>query len=136
MKTRVLYFSNKKKMKLFADILCAKLEAKSDTIPPAYPCENEKLVVVCVTLGKEVPDALRRFIREFSTQRAHNVAFVIDGPDTSSTILMNEAREAGTNVIAETFTAVCGGLPFLGKVKPEEQKAIEEWIDRVLTELK
>jgi len=78
MKTRVLYFSNKKKMKLFADILCAKLEAKSDTIPPAYPCENEKLVAVCVSLGKEVPDALRRFIREFSKQRAHNVAFVIE----------------------------------------------------------
>ena len=49
---------------------------------------------------------------------------------------MNEAREAGTNVISESFPAVCGGLPFLAKVKPEEKKAVEEWLDRVLAELK
>ena len=136
MKTRVLYFSSQKKMKLFADILCDKLQAKSDTIPPAYPCENEKLVVIGASVGKEVPDAFRRFLRELSKQRAQNVAFFIDGPDTSASIIMNEAREAGTNVISESFPAVCGGLPFLAKVKPEEKKAVEEWLDRVLAELK
>jgi hypothetical protein len=137
LKTRILYFpENRKKLLLFSQILCDKLECKSDKIPPAYPCENEKLVVIGVSVGKDIPDSLRRFCRELVKTRAQNVAFFVDGPKQSAVDLMNESREAGSNVIGEVFECKTGGLPFLAKVTPEEKTGIEEWLKRVLAEIK
>ncbi len=137
MKARVLYFpEGNKKLLLLSQVLCDKLQCKSDKIPPAYPCENEKLVVIGVTLKKELPDSLRRFCRELVKTRAQNVAFFADGSKSTLVDLMNASREAGTNVISEVFECTTGGLPFLAKVKPEEKTAIEEWLDKVLAQLK
>lgn len=137
MKARVLYFpENNKKLLLFSQILCDKMQCKLDKIPPAYPCENEKLVLIGVTVNKDLPDSVRRFCRELIKTRAQNVAFFADGPKTSLVDLMNESREAGTNVINEVFECKTGGLPFLAKVKPEEKTAIEDWLSKVLAQVK
>jgi hypothetical protein len=135
-KARVLYFpENKKKLQMVSQILCDKLECKSDKIPPAYPCENEKLVVIGAQIGKDIPDSLRRFCRELVKTRTQNVAFFIDGPKTAAVDLMNESREAGTNVFGEIFECKTGGLPIFVKVTPEEKTGIEEWLKKVLAEV-
>jgi hypothetical protein len=137
MKSRVLYFpENNKKLSLLSRVLCDKLQCKLDKIPPAYPCENEKLVLIGVSMKNDMPDALRRFCRELVKTRAQNVAFFGDAPETTMVNLMNEAREAGTNVIGDVFECKTGGLPFLARVKPEEQTGIEEWLKKVLEQLK
>ena len=137
MKARVLYFpENNKKLLLLSQIMCDKLQCKSDKIPPAYPCENEKLVVIGVTLNKDLPDSVRRFCRELVKTRAQNVAFFADGPKSSMVDLMNAAREAGTNVIDEVFEVKTGGLPFFVKVKPDEKSGIEDWLSKVTAQLK
>lgn len=136
MKARVLYFpENNKKLQLFSQILCNKLECKSDKIPPAYTCENEKLVIIGARFGKELPDSLRRFCRELTRSKTQNAAFFIDGPKTIAVDLMNEAREAGTNVFGEIFECKTGGLPFLANVSPEEKTGIEEWLNKILEEV-
>lgn len=137
MKARVLYFpENNKKLQLLSQVVCGKLSCKSDKIPPAYPCENEKLVIIGIQVGKEVPDVLRRFCRELVKTRAQNVAFFVDGPKTTATEVMNAAREAGTNVIGATFECKTGGLPLFVKVSDEEKKGLEGWIDKISAELK
>lgn len=119
-----------------SQILCDKLQCKSDKIPPAYPCENEKLVVIGVTLNKDLPDSVRRFCRELVKTRAQNVAFFADGPKSSLVDLMNAAREAGTNVIDEVFEVKTGGIPFFVKVKSEEKTGIEDWLNKVTAQIK
>ena len=137
MKTRVLYFpENNKKLALLSQVLCDKLQCKFDKIPPAYPCENEKLVLIGVSMKNDLPDSLRRFCRELVKTRAQNIAFFGDAPDASMVNLMNEGREAGTNVIGDIFQCKTGGLPFLAKVKPEEKTAIELWLTKVMEQLK
>ncbi len=137
MKTRVLYFpESNKKLSLYADILAAKLECKTDKIPPAYNCENEKLVVIGVKIGNDAPDALARFCKILNKTRAQNVAFFFDGPKNVVDELANNIREAGANVISPSFTCKTGGLPFLAKVSADEKKEILEWIDKILLEVK
>lgn len=135
-KVRVLYFSNKGKMISLADAICAKLDCKSDTIPPAYPCENERLVIIGASIGKEIPNQLRLFCAGLNKSRAHNVALYIDGPKGTVTELKNLISEAGANVINEVHYCE-GGLPlkFMKKITDEERKSIVEWASKIHADL-
>lgn len=135
-KVRVLHFSNKGKMISLADAICAKLDCKSDTIPPAYPCENERLVIIGASVGKEVPNQLRLFCAGLNKSRAHNVAFYIDGTEEAATQLKNLIREAGANPIEEVHFCK-GGLPlkFVKGISEEERAGIVDWASKIHAEL-
>lgn len=127
-KVRVLYFSGKGKMIAFADAICAKLDCKSDTIPPAYPCENERLVIIGASIGKEIPNQLRLFCAGLNKSRTQYAAFYIDGPKESAANLQNLVSEAGAKIIGDVYYCK-GGIPlkFLKGISEEERKGIVEW---------
>ena len=135
-KMRVLYYSKKGKMATLADTICAKYGCKSDDIPPAYPCENEKLVVLGLSIGKELPNDLGLFCRGFDKSRAKNVALYIDGEKDMANTVKNMMREGGVNVYDEVFY-VKGGLPFkfFKKITDEEKNGILAWIDKIYTDV-
>ena len=137
MKARVLiYPENQKKLSLLSGVLCAKLDCKADKIPPGYNCENEKLVIIGVKLGKDAPDDLARFCKALNKSRAQNVAFYYDAPKNVVDELMNNVREAGVNVISPALPCKTGGLPFLAKLTPEEKAEFESWLEKITAELK
>lgn len=132
-KMRVLYFSSKGKMASLAEEICKKYGLKSDVIPPAYPCENEKLVFIGVTVGKEVPDKLRQFAIALNKSRAHNVAFIVDGTRADATDIMNYVRSAGAKVCDEVLYLKLGfSLPFMKSSSSEDTKKVLEWAGRVI----
>ena len=135
-KMRVLYYSKSGKMAAMAGAIASKYDVKIDDIPPAYPCENEKLVVIGISVGKEVPNDLRLFLQGFDKSRAENVAFFVDGPKESAREAMNYIRERGVAVVDEACY-VKGGLPFkfIKGVKEEEKTALLNWIDKIYTEI-
>ena len=135
-KVRVLYFSPKGKMISFADAICAKLDCKSDTIPPAYPCETEGLVIIGATVGKEIPNQLRLFCAGLNKTRANNVAFYIDGPKEAAAELKNLIFDAKSNPIDEVYF-VKGGLPFkfAKKISEEERSGIVSWAKNIYDNL-
>ena len=56
-KMRILYASNKKKMVNFANEIKAKYELafnSVDVIPPAYPCDKERIVVLAISAKGEL----------------------------------------------------------------------------------
>ena len=138
-KMRVLYASSKKKINNIANEIKAKYELafnSVDVIPPAYPCDKERIVVLAISAKGDLSDAVERFCKELTKARAQNVALMIDGDQIAADKLKTILTEAGTNVIDEVHF-VNGGFPIFGtNVKPEEKTATFDWIDRVIAGLK
>ncbi|MBQ2999038.1 MAG: hypothetical protein IJD64_01115, partial [Clostridia bacterium] len=79
LKMRFLYYSGKAKMKVMAEIVKKEFELTQnhnaiDIIPPAYSCENERLVILAVSGKGEPDDVLRRVCFELDKKKAQNVA--------------------------------------------------------------
>ena len=139
-KMRVLYYSNKGKMETIARAIAEKFELAInavDVIPPAYSCDKERLVIMGISVGDEPTDQLRLFCRELTKARTQNVALYVDGKESGIQKIKDTLKEAGTNVIEETYT-VKGGLPFkfAKKVTDEEMNSVKEWVDTIMHSLK
>ncbi|MGI6201927.1 MAG: hypothetical protein ACOYID_00815 [Eubacteriales bacterium] len=135
-KVRVLYFSSKGKMAALAEALAAKYQVKSDVIPPAYPCENERIVFILMSIGKKTPDNLRRFAMELNKSRADNVAFLIDGTRSDATDVINAVAEAGANVCDEKLYLNLGFSPSFLKIASDDlKKQVFDWADRIIASL-
>ena len=134
---RVLYWTNKAKVKALANELKQEFDLalnSVDAIPPAYSCDKERLVVLCISIKDEPDDKLRLFCRELTKARAQNVALIIDGNEKGANFIKNILAEDGTNLISE----VCyfkGGLPFLSKITDDEKKQVFDWAHRVVDQL-
>lgn len=133
-KMRVLYASNKGKMETFARAIADKFELAInavDVIPPAYSCNNERLVIMGISVGNEPTDQLRLFCRELTKARAQNVALYVDGKEAGLKIIKDALKEAGTNVLPDIYT-VKGGLPFkfAKNISDEEKASILAWAQK------
>ena len=132
-KMRVIYSTTKKKVVTFATAISEAFKCQVDDVPPAFPCDKEKLVVICMTMKDKPDDKLRRFCGELNKQRALNVALIVDGDKNSSGVkqVKDILTEAGTNVIDDIYTIDGGG--FLSKkISLEERTNIVKWVEGVI----
>ncbi|MBQ8357153.1 MAG: hypothetical protein IJX39_05025 [Clostridia bacterium] len=107
----------------------------TDVIPPAYSCNNERLVVLLIATKGDLESKVRLFCRELTKARAQNVALVIDGNEAGAKTVKDILAEAGTNVKDEVFYVKSSFLPFLNSVKDEEKKAVLAWAHRIVDSL-
>ena len=143
MKMRVLYSSKNKKVVNYAVALGEAQNdqhAIADTIPPAYSCDRERLVVLVVSVGARVEDNVRLFIGELTAARAANVVFVFESKDKKVTPpmqqLIDSAKTAGTNVLEDKTYFVAPGSIFASKISMEERSAIVDWCEDIKNSLK
>ena len=107
-----------------------------DVIPPAYSCENERLVILALS-GNDLEDMVRRFCRELDKKKAQNVALLIDGNDKLAQSALEVLKETGTNVIENVKTVKFGGLPFFGgKLSDAEKADLLAWVHSVVDSIK
>ncbi len=138
LKMRFLYFSKKAKIKAMAELVKAEFDLAQnhnaiDVIPPAYSCENERLVILAVSGKGEPDDILRRFCSELNKKKAQNIALLVDGDEKLATRLLETLEAAGSNVNKDVLYFKIGGLPFLGgKVTEDEKKALLDWTHKVV----
>ena len=137
-KMRVLCASKKKLQNLANDIKVKYDLAFNavDNIPPAYPCDKERIVVLAISAKgvNGVSDAVRRFCGELTKVRAQNVALVIDGDESAANAIKTILTEAGTNVIDEVLYMKAG--LFSMKPNAQELETAYAWVDRVIANLK
>ncbi len=128
MKMRVMYSSKKGKVVTYAEAIGQACGCLVNDIPPAYPADKERLVLIVVTMNGEPTDAVRRFCSELYPNRAQNVALVIDGPENcpGEATLRGILKQAGTNVLDETYYLKKCGI-FGKKITLEERQAIVDW---------
>lgn len=142
LKMRFLYFSKKAKMKALAEAIKTEFELSQnynaiDVIPPAYSCENERLVILAISGGNDLDDMVRRFCRELDKKKAQNVALLIDGGSKLVDNTLAVLKETGTNVIDNVKVVKFGGLPFLGgKLSDDEKSDLLGWARAVVDSIK
>ena len=142
LKMRFLYYSKKAKIKALAEAVKAEFDLSQnnnaiDIIPPAYSCENERLVILAVSGKGEPDDVLRRFCSEFNKKKAQNVALLVDGDEKMANRLLETLEAAGSNVSKDVLYFKVGGLPFLGgKVTDDEKKTVLDWAHKIVENLK
>lgn len=139
LKMRFLYFSNKAKIKAMAELVKSEFDLAQnhnavDIIPPAYSCENERLVILAVSGKGEPDDVLRRFCSELNKKKAQNIALLVDGDEKLANRLLETLESAGSNVNKDVLYVKVGGLlPFLGgKVTEDEKKTLLDWTHKVV----
>ena len=141
LKMRFLYYSGKGKMKAYAEAIKTEFDLAQnfnaiDIIPPAYSCENERLVILAVTGKGEPDDILRRFCSELNKKKAQNIALLVDGDEKMANNLLEVLRAAGSNVIDNVMYVKLGGFSIFGsKVTPEEKAALIEWAHNVVNSI-
>lgn len=131
MKMRVMYSSKKGKVATYAEAIGQACGCLTNDIPPAYPADKERLVIIGVTLKGEPEDKVRRFCSELIPARAQNVALFVDGEKNSAgeRQLKEILKTAGTNVIDDTYYIKCG--IFGKKITLEERQAIVDWARKI-----
>ena len=113
-KLRVLHYPDTTKLSaLCKDITSAYDNSKSDKIPPAYPCENEKLLVAIIKTGGELNTELKNFIGDLSKSRAQNVQFILGTSESTGKKIEELALNAGTRLAGDTKYIKFPFLPFL-----------------------
>ena len=138
MKMRALVVSGKGKLKAIGDLLAKNGTYQSDTIPPAYPCDGERLVVIVATAKPSMPDYFGRFARSIKKTLAANVAFIIDGTPENAANIIEMTKTNDANVLDNNVLYIEGGLPFkfAKKVTPEEMQKVIDWVKTIRASLK
>ena len=132
---RVLYTPTKKKLAEMAQLIKTEyaLDVNAvDKILPAYSCNNERLVILMLSLKGEPDDQLRRFCGEMTKARSNNTALVINGTEAAANRMKEILTAAGTKVVDEVFYVKTGFFSFLDKVLPEEKDALLAWTHRIV----
>lgn len=140
LKMRFLYYSNKSKMKTIAESVKNEFDLAAanaiDVIPPAYSCENERLVILAVSGKGEPNDVLRRFCLELNKKKAQNVALLVDGDEKLGAKLTEAVKQTGTNFIDDVKYIKIGGLPFFGgKLTDDEKADILAWVHNIVNNI-
>ena len=128
---RVMVSTKNAQMKTYADAIGQAFGVLVSDIPPAYPAEKEKLVLIGLTLGAAPSDDVRRFCSQLTKERTLNVALFIDGkPGTKAEATIIETlKEAGTNVIEDTYYPKCG--KFGRNIPIEKRQEIVDWVRKI-----
>ena len=142
LKMRFLYYSKKAQMKQLAAAIKTEFgltenNNATDIIPPAYSCENERLVILGISGKGELDDMVRRFCGELNKKKAQNVAILIDGDDKLAQNTVDVLKAAGTNVIDNVKIVKFGGIPFIGgKLSEAELKSYIDWAHSIVDSIK
>ncbi len=101
-KLRILHYPDNKKLAALCKEINGEYEtSKFDKIPPAYPCENERLLVAFVKTGKDPVNELRMFCNDLTKQRVTNVAYIFDADPKVGAMLAESSANAGAKLICE-----------------------------------
>lgn len=136
-KMRMLHFTKGSGAGDVAQAIARSQEATCDQIPPAYNCENEKLVFVCVDAGKKLDEKVTKFMSYLNPSRVKNIAFVVIGSNTSA--CLNELKEIATtrdvNVVSELSINVKNGLFKKGTVNDADIQNAVKWASEIVDSL-
>ena len=139
MKAKSLHFSKSGSAQIIASELGRVYQSVCDQIPPAYPCEGEKVVFIGVEMNSKVPSAVEHFCKDLNPTRARNVAFYVLNSNGSTSGLENLSKtiEAnGVHVVTPMGVSVKSSLFKKGKPTDADVQKVLEWSQNLEAELK
>ena len=140
MRMRVLTHTNKGKLLAIADQVTKHISADkaTDSIPPDYNCDGERLVVLVMKAKANYSDAVKRVICNLNRGITANVAFIVDGNPETVKPLIELTKDCNANIMSDKILYITGGLPFkfIKNVTPEETETVKNWCADILANLK
>ena len=138
MKAKSLHFSKRGTVQPIASEIGRVYQCVCDQIPPAYPCEGEKVVFIGVEMGGKLPAPVDHFCRDLNPSRAKNVAFyLINGSVDGLNSIKSELENHGVHVVDDVFTLeVKSSLFKKGSVTDDDVKKALAWAEKVVANLK
>lgn len=136
-KMQVLYFSKDGNTEKLAQAIARDQKTKSDQIPPAYPVEAQKLIMIGLELGNgKIAKQVRDFVVDLNAQRTKNVAFFATGDASALSELKDILKKNGVNVVEDVHVcAVKKGLFKAGKVSDADVTACVQWASKIVDSL-
>lgn len=134
-KMRVFFFKTDGVAEDLMEQLSRDYRVKADQIPPAYPVENEKLILVCIDDGASKPKrALVDFCRNLDKVRCQNVAFcaTTDGGVSAAKELATIIKGNGIGVPMEPERIPVKSGLFKSKMNDQSIAAVQDWAKRVI----
>ncbi|MGI5894522.1 MAG: hypothetical protein ACOX6P_08025 [Candidatus Merdivicinus sp.] len=131
MKMQVLYFSKNGKgnAEPLATAVGRTFKCKCDQIPPAYPCEGQKLVIIVYDNYSAPAKQLVDFCKDLKPERASNVAIIsLSSSGNKGVPELEEIFKANNVAIAGTLELkVSKGLFGYGKLTDADIKKANEF---------
>lgn len=138
MKAKSLHFSKHGTVQPIASEIGRVYQCVCDQIPPAYPCEGEKVVFIGVEMGGKLPGPVDHFCRDLNPTRAKNVAFyLVSGSVDGLSSIKSELENHGVHVVDDVLTLDLKSSLFK-KANPTDadiKKALD-WAEKVVNNLK
>ena len=134
-KMRVLFYSKAGNAEHVAQAIARNYKTTSDQIPPAYPSDNEKLMIICIEAGSKPDVSVRDFCSNLTLQRAKNVAFLVisKGSDGSAVApLIDSVKKRGLNVVGDTHVIKVGGLLKQANIKQADLDGALKWAQGII----
>ena len=138
MKAKSLHFSKRGTVQPIASEIGRVYQCVCDQIPPAYPCEGEKVVFIGVEMGGKLPAPVDHFCRDLNPSRAKNVAFyLINGSLDGLNSIKSELENHGVHMVDDVLTLeVKSSLFKKGSVTDDDVKKALAWAEKVVENLK
>ncbi|HIS48890.1 MAG TPA: hypothetical protein IAA80_00075 [Candidatus Gallacutalibacter pullistercoris] len=134
MKAKSLHFSKHGSAQPIAAEIGRVYQCVCDQIPPAYPCEGDKVVFIGVEMSGKLPGPVEHFCRDLNPTRAKNVAFyVINGNVSGLDGIKKELEANGVHMVDDVLTLEIKSSLFKKGVPTDAdiQKAME-WSKNVI----
>lgn len=135
MKAKSFHFSKKDLASEVSSELGRVYECVSDKIPPAYPCENEKIAFIGVEMKGRLDKRVEAFLKDLNTGRTKNVAFYAVNKDGDTVGFENISKileDKGVHVAGIHGVKCSGGFLQKSKVSDEEIQKAVEWAHDVI----
>ena len=136
MKAKSLHFSKSGCVQEIAAELGRVYECVCDKIPPAYPCEGEKVVFVGVEMNGRLDKQVESFCRDLTPARAKNVALYIvnnNGNTSGLDDIKATVENKGVHFVDDILgISVKSGLFKKGKPTEEDIQKVVNWAKDVI----
>ena len=139
MEMQVLYFSKYGVAQQLAYAVSTELQCKCDSIPPAYPPENEKVIFIGMESFGSPAKNIIDFCKTLTPARVKNVAFFAASKDGNKGFdsLKSIVTAAGVNVVEKNFEcAVKHSIFGTGKATEDDKTKVKEWANAIVDSLK
>ena len=139
MKMQVLYFSKNGKgnAEALATSVGRNVKCKCDQIPPEYPCEGQKLVIIVYDNYSSPAKQLIDFCKDLSPERASNVAVIsLSASGNKGIGQLEEIFKANkVEVSGKLELKVSKGLFGYGKLTEEDVKKANDFAVSIAKQL-
>ncbi|MBP3705214.1 MAG: hypothetical protein J6I98_06740 [Clostridia bacterium] len=135
MKAKSLHFSKGGDVQVIASEIGRVMQCVCDQIPPAYPCENEKVIFIGVHMNGKLPGAVDHFCKDLNPTRTKGVAFYVinnNGNTNGLEGIIEAMKKNGVATVGEPLgIAVKSSIFKKGLPTEADVQTVLDWADKI-----